>query len=208
MVREPYEPTEEDKRAAFKNSMWYEIVYTFGIPTHDHCDYCHWETVNFTRLAHARVLYAFLETEKQKRLGDDVLAEDYGYKATPIALSDENRVRLNKDLFHFSYKRLRHTPESKRWPDSILSNLHKPVLDFMKHIKDNKPELFGSPEESKAWSDLIDMLESGSELHIRSWSEPDGITRYQLAPGPPLPNGKPVLTRHYAHAKSFIRTDA
>jgi hypothetical protein len=208
VAKAPLQPTDEQKRAAFQNSMWYEIVYTFGIPRHDPFDYCHWETVNFTRLAHARVLYAFLETSKERRFMDDVLAEDYGYNAKSVTLPDEDRLRLNKDLFHFSYQRLRHTRESKCWPDSILSNLLEPVLGFMRYIRDNRPDLFYTPEESKGWSELIGMLESGRELHISSWAEPDGMTRYQLALGPPLPDGKPILTRQYALERSTFRNDA
>ena len=41
--------------------MLYKIVYTFGVPQHDPYDYRLWEMINFTRMAHARILYAFLE---------------------------------------------------------------------------------------------------------------------------------------------------
>ena len=80
---------EQEKTAAVQNSMLYEIVYTFGVPQHDPHDYCQWEMINFSRMGHARVLYAFLETKQEKRYMDDVLAVDYGYQAQTVKLPDE-----------------------------------------------------------------------------------------------------------------------
>ena len=124
-----YGPT-TNKKAAFQNSMLYEIVYAFGVPQHDPHDYCLWEMINFTRMAHVRILYAFLETAVQCPFKDDVLAVDFGYPPQTITLPADARERLNKDLFHFSYKRLRHDAESKKWPNSIIGSLLEPVLEF------------------------------------------------------------------------------
>jgi hypothetical protein len=191
-----FTPTEEDLTAVFANSMWYEIVYTFGVPKHDPWDYCQWEMINLSRMAHARVLYGFLETKKEdRRFNDDVLAEDFGYPAQPVLLPKEDRERLNKDLFHLSYRRLRHTKESKRWPDSIIANLLEPTLGFMRYIRDSRANLFSSSTESESWRDTITLLESGRELQIASFEDQEGMMIYQVISGPPLPGGKPALTK-------------
>jgi hypothetical protein len=126
------------------------------------------------------------------------LAVDFGYAAQRTALSNDDRDRLNKDLLHYSYDRLRHTPETKPWPDSILSNLLDPVLEFMRYVRDEKNDLLGSEEERDNWCHLIRLLEFGRELRIRVSSGVDRVPRYEFDLGPPLPSGKPVLTQHIA----------
>jgi hypothetical protein len=195
MAKTKFIPSEAKKKAAFRNSMFYEIVFTFGVPAHDPLDYSHWEMINFTRMAHARLLYDFLEKNDEQRYKDDVLAVDYGYPAQTIELSEDDRARLNKDLFHLSYDRLRHSPETKPWPNSILSNLLAPVLGFMKHIRDARADMFETEDERVAWSYLICLLESGRELRIKVLADVDNRPRYTFDLGPPLPSGKPVLTR-------------
>lgn len=129
------EPVAQDKKAVFHNSLWYELVYTFGVPRHDAADYCQWGFINFTRMGHARLLYAFFETPSSKRgRDDDVLAEDFGFPASRINLAEDDRLRLNKDLFHLTYSRLRHTPQTKPWPSSIISCLYEPCVAFIEHI--------------------------------------------------------------------------
>jgi hypothetical protein len=194
MANPMFTPTADQLRAVFDNSMWYEVVYTFGVPDYDPRDYCQWEVMNFCRLAHARLLYDFLETPKNRRRDDDVLAEDFGYPAQTIRLTRDDRERLNKDLLHFSYGRLRHTPATKPWPSSILSNLLDPVLQFMRFIRDSRTDLIVSKTASDDWNKLIESLESGRELRITSWMGTDNVTRYVLRLGNALPHGKPILT--------------
>src|SRR5262245_55273702 len=117
MKKNMYKPTDVEIREVFYNSMWYEIVYTFGVPYHIPLDYCHWEFINYSRMVHARLLYDFLETKAEGRYQHDVLAVDFGYPPQKVILPCADRDRLNKDLVHFSYDRLRHTSESKKWPD-------------------------------------------------------------------------------------------
>jgi len=197
MPKQPLNLTPEQIKNAFQNSMWYEIVYTFGVPEHNPFDYCVWEMINFSRMGHARVLYTFLETPKERRFKDDVLAVDFGYPAETIKLSGEDRERLNKDLFHFSYGRLRHNPTTnKRWPNSIISNLHEPVLKFMKYVASFKQDLFEPhPKTSIAdWQGVISLLESGKEMRIRCYQNRNDESRYIFETGRTLPEGKPILT--------------
>jgi hypothetical protein len=178
--------------------MFYEIVFTFGVPAHDPLDYSHWEMINFTRMAHARLLYDFLEKTDERRRKPDVLAVDFGYSAQRTALSNKDRDRLNKDLLHFSYDRLRHTRETKPWPDSILSNLLDPILGFMKYIRDKRDDLFQTQAERDDWCGLIRLLEAGREVCIRVLADVDGRLQYHFQLGRELPSGKPGLTQSVA----------
>jgi hypothetical protein len=188
------DPSPEVATQAFQNSMFYEIVFTFGVPDHDCSDYAHWEFINLSRVAHARVLYAFLETPKAKRYQDDLLAEDFGYPAQPGILSADNRERMNKDMLHLSCARTRHTPLTKIWPHTILGDLLYPTLGFMNYIDSNRPDLFNTKSEARGWSQLIGHLESGRHLGMRVTGDSRGFLIYQFALGPPLPDGKPRMT--------------
>ena len=201
-------PPYEIKKKAFQDSMLYEIVYTFGVPQHDPYDYCLWEMINFSRMGHARVLYAFLETHQEHRLGDDLLAADFGYPVKRIDLAPDDRKRLNKDLFHFSQKRIRHTPETKPWPHSIIGSLLEPVLAFMRYIEAEQPDLFPNAEAQQVWSDVIRLLASGRELIIRHCRDQNGgdIRCYGL--GEPLPDGKPRLTQWVSFGIPTIQVPA
>jgi hypothetical protein len=190
----PFVPTRDQIVDVFNNSLFYEILFTFGVPVHDPSDYCHWEAINFSRMAHARLLYDFLETPTSERSKDDVLAEDFGYPAAPIALSKDDRKRLNKDLMHLTYSRLRHTPLTRPWPDSILANLQDPVLGFMNHAKRDRG-LFPSENDVRGWDELIRRLRSGKQLLIRSTVDSAKRPTYQLDSGSDLPNGKAALTK-------------
>ena len=195
MAKPPFKPSNEEVKAAFQNSMFYEIAFTFGVPAHDPLDYAHWEMINFTRMADARLLYYFFEKTREGTRDPDVLAADFGYPAHGIALATEDRDRLNKDLLHFSHERLRHSRETKPWPNSILGNLLDPVLGFMRHIRENRPDLFDSIEERVNWSRLLELIEAGRELRIRVLADVDNRPRYDFHLGLPLPSGKPVLTQ-------------
>ena len=188
------DPTPEVAKRTFQGSMFYEIAFTFGVPFHDASDYAHWEVINFTRVAHARLLYTFLETPKAKRHKDDLLAEDFGFAAQPAILSKENRDRMNKDLLHLSCGRTRHAPASKPWPHSILGDLVQPTLRFMKYIDSKRPDLFDTKSEAVGWSQLIDNLESGRYLRMKVVADAGNFPVYQFSLGPAMPDGKPRMT--------------
>jgi hypothetical protein len=164
------------------------------VPRYDPDDYCHWEAINFNRMAHARLLYDFLETPAADRREDDVVSEDFGYKAVTIPLSASDRLRLNKDLMHLTYSRLRHTPATKPWPDSILAMLLDPVVGFMEHVGTDK-NLFPSEADVKGWRSLIECLQSGKQMMICCTVDAHNKPHYGIALGPDLPSGKPALAR-------------
>jgi hypothetical protein len=194
MFKTPFAPTRQQIIDVLNNSMSYEILFTFGVPVHDPTDYCNWETVNFTRMAHARLLYDFMEMPVVTRHKDDVLAEDFGYPAAPIPLPSVDRHRLNKDLMHFTYDRLRHTPAAGPWPDSILACLHGPVLDFMCHVE-KQTDLFRGPDDLQAWRDLINCMQSGKEMVFRCSVDSGKRPTYQVSLGAGLPTGKAAFTK-------------
>ena len=66
---------------------------------------------------------------------------------------------------HLTYDRLRHTPVTKPWPDSILVTLQDPMVDFMRHVA-TQSDLFPSADLSRSWSDLISCLSSGKQMII------------------------------------------
>lgn len=194
MPTPPFMPTRQQIIDVFNNSMLYEILFTFGVPTHDPTDYCHWETVNFTRLAHARLLYDFLEKPVSARYKDDVLATDFGYPAAPISLPPGDRDRLNKDLMHLTYDRLRHTRATKPWPDSLISCLHDPIVRFMRHVE-TQTDLFPSAGAAQFWHNLIACMQSGRQMIISGRIGPGGGLSYQLSLGCVLPSGRAELTK-------------
>jgi hypothetical protein len=168
-----FKPSNEEKRRILHDAVFYEILYAFGISPHNETNYCSWEHVNFSRMGHARALYSFFETsiadrDKRRRKQpdyDDVVSEDFKFGPLKIKRPTEDRKRLNKDLFHLTYARLRHTAETKPWPDTILSFLHKPCVEFIKHLLAHK-EQFGKPGDFKQWEQLLEFLNSGRELQI------------------------------------------
>lgn len=197
-------PSPAKLKAIFQNSIWYEILYAFGVPKHDPTDYTMWEMINWCRMGHARVLYDFLGRERTTTgvHPDDVLAVDYGYNFQPLFHPETNRARLNKDLFHLSYRRLRHRQHgAKCWKDSILGNLRIPVLRFMKYIRDNRQDLFDDKLEinENNWIALMKLLDSGYELRILATTTPNGITNYQWRKNESrkLKYKRPMLTEQF-----------
>jgi hypothetical protein len=199
----PVAPSPARITEVFRNSLMYEILYTFGVPEYyDPTDYFLWETVNFARMGHARLLYDFFETAAVKREeknqrhkdgNDDVIAEDFGFPARSIPVPLDDRKRVNKDLMHLTYTRLRHTPATKPWPDSYLGCLLAPTIAFMRHVK-TQPSLFAGSVDSALWDEILAILDSGKELRVRCVAEA-GKMVYHVRGGDPLPAGLPRLTQ-------------
>jgi hypothetical protein len=202
-------PDRQDKCWILHDAVFYEMLFTFGISPHDETDYCAWEHINFSRMGHARALYNFFETsldERTKRRErnkdfDDVISEDFGFPAQQISRPGDDRLRLNKDLFHITYKRTRHrdNPEGKPWPDTIISCLHEPCIEFVKHLLKHKNE-FGEPTDFKKWGQLFDVLISRREFQIRQGFIKSGTKieveqNYSFTLGRPLQSGGCELTK-------------
>jgi hypothetical protein len=194
MAKPPFVPTRQQVIDVFNNSLFYEILFTFGVPVHDPTDYCNWEAINFNRMAHARLLYDFLEQPIPGRFKDNVLGEDFGYPAAPIPLPPDDRLRLNKDLMHLTYDRLRHTPATKPWPDSILATLQDPVVGFMRHVE-TQADLFSGAINLRGWRDLIACLTSGKQMMIRGVFGADKTLKHNWWGGAALLSRKAAITK-------------
>jgi hypothetical protein len=191
--------TDEEKRYILHDAVYYEIVFAFGVSPYDETDYCAWEHINFSRMGHARALYDFFETSKKKRSErghDDVVSEDFGFPARRIERLPEDRKRLNKDLFHISYERLRHLKDlkNKPWPDTILGCLHEPCIEFIKSLLANKNK-FGKPNDFMKWEQLLKELTAGREMRISAAFTKDGVSDYVFESGRSLQSGRSELSK-------------
>jgi hypothetical protein len=191
----PFVPTHEQRTALLYDSVFYEMLYAFGISRHDVTDYCAWEHINFSRMGHARALYDFFETPTARRQQDDAVSEDFGFAARPIDRPANDRTRLNKQLFHITYSRLQFNETSKPWPDTILSCLHERCVEFIKHLLAQGPPLVG-PDDASTWQGLLNRLTSGHQLLIARPFLPTGVAPgYLCDTGTRLESGRSELTR-------------
>jgi hypothetical protein len=85
---------------------------------------------------------------------DDVLCDDFGFKSTSVGISVNARCRLNKDIAHLTYSRLRHTPVTKPWPiPDILDPVRDRSAEFVAHVVNNPPAGCNADEIDR-WKDL------------------------------------------------------
>jgi hypothetical protein len=185
----------KDKSAMLNDTVFYEILFALGVSEHDASDYCLWEHLNFSRMGHARGLIFFFECPTDRRKWpDDVVCGDYGFPARSVGLSQEDRTRLNKDLFHLSSFRLRHDATSKPWPSTILNCVHKRSTEFIQFILSSKCPAGIAPTESQ-WHALLDALQSGHELRIARFFDGTGQdSGWLISPGRRLQSGLSELT--------------
>ena len=144
----------DDDLAAILSHVRYEIEQCFVVPQHDPSDHHIRESAFLAILVHARLLLDFFEA--QSRYRDDALCSDFGFPTTAVPIDPDDRLRLNKDIAHLTYSRLRHTPATKPWPvASILLSLRPTVVAFIRHVLDHPPKR-AQPEELQLWSTLYD----------------------------------------------------
>src|SRR5262245_38881731 len=106
-------PTDDERVQLFRDSVYYEIIHTFGVPAEFKDDqlesHAVGETINFSRHVHARTLSHFLfrrPSDNDVPKKDDAFAEDFGFDPTALGLSDDVRKGkvdhkdLNKGLIH------------------------------------------------------------------------------------------------------------
>lgn len=190
---------QEQKTFLLNDAVFYEVLFALGVSAHDPTDYCVWEHLNFSRFGHARALLYFYETPPdKKKWPDDIVSEDFGFKSAAIALNSEDRERFNKDLFHLSARRIRHTADSKPWPDSILQRIHERSILFIDHLLHDDPTRDFSVESGK-WKALSEILRDGRELEIARYSLSDGSdSGWVIRTGRPLSNKLSELTPMHA----------
>lgn len=191
--------TSKEKTALLNDAVYYEMLFTFGVSSHDPVDYCAWEHLNFSRMGHARALLYFFESPlASKKWDDDVVSEDFGFPASVISLGQDERNRLNKDLFHLSSRRLRHTRASKPWTNTLLQQIHDRTVLFIDHLLTP-----GSSHDFEvgrpAWEALANALKSGREVHIRRHFSSDGSdSGWMIGLGRIIASGRSELTAVHA----------
>jgi hypothetical protein len=114
------------------------------------------EAIFLSFFVHARVLIHFFQNTRGRR--DDVFSSDFGFPPVKLPLPADVNTRFGKDMMHITWKRLRHTPESKPWPIPETYSAIKPTANaFVDHVLGTfGPEL---PENEQAlWRQLQDLL--------------------------------------------------
>src|SRR5262245_19028414 len=176
-VARAMKPTDDERGRLFRDSVYYEIIHTFGVPAElpdDQLDsHAIGETVNFSRHVHARALSHFLfrrpSDGEVREKNDDAFAEDFGFDPTALGLSDGTRKAkvehkdLNKGLIHITYGRV---TGAKPWSSQALKELLPVTIQFMKHILDKEKtilpsggDLFANQQEREGWKELLACLE-------------------------------------------------
>lgn len=169
----------------------YEIESLLLTPKHDPSYSALVESVEFRKMAHARVLYSFFTRPQSKRRendpnDDDVLSEDYAFPAEPLYGLDPRVLldRFKKDLFHLTYARLRRIPQTKRWPrEELLPPVEKQSRKSIEHILQSATILVDDTERG-SWQQLKDddACERPLQQHTSNVAPPH-TTTINLAPG-------------------------
>jgi hypothetical protein len=162
-----YMPTQQDV-ANIMEHVRYEISHCFNPPEHDKSDLYVHECVYLAKLIHARQLIKFFGTEKEKRPATDVLCADFNFPVSDVNVAKGDIDRLNRDIAHLTYYRLRHrgAPADKPWPiDRILAPLKGRCAAFVQHVVDNPPS-GADPQELAAWRELGEAFQSSSSITV------------------------------------------
>jgi len=124
-----FDPTHEQKREAlelvhYEMEMFYETMYMRSPNRFMNSAYVE------SMLLHARNLIDFFQYRQRKF--DDVLSFDYDFPAKQIDLNADVENRLNKDLAHITYDRLkrRNVPE-KDWDLKDFTPLVDRCIEFI-----------------------------------------------------------------------------
>jgi hypothetical protein len=137
--------------AAILPHVRYELGQSLIIPSYDMSDIHLSESIFLAILVHVRLLLDFFQGPRRQ---DDVVASDFGFPLSRIPLQKEDTIRLDKDILHLTYSRLRHTPETTPWPvGAIVYALRPRVIEFMKHVIENPPR-GAVPDELTHWNTL------------------------------------------------------
>lgn len=150
--------TRNNLKKVFRDSLWYEIFLTFGVPINQLADYIIAEAIDHTRLSHTRVLADFLEGKCIK--ADDVIASDFGFKIVKV-WSKTDREKLNKQQFHLSIHRVkRYVGKRKMWDLMLIEKLRMQTFKFMRHVERSEPAWTANLPVD--WAQLTNYVENGN----------------------------------------------
>jgi hypothetical protein len=157
----------------------YEIAQALILPTPAAAEPHIRESVYLAMLMHARLLLDFFEHEPSRgRRDKDVYCFDFDFTPRRVEVSEEDRDRLNRDIAHLTYHRLRHDDESRDWPLLVILNHVRARADeFISHII-SKPPSVSEPAEIELWKMLPDKI-------TESIGRIESIASRVLPPAPP-----------------------
>jgi len=134
----------------------YEIRHCMLIPEWRDDAHILKEAIFLSFFVHARALIHFFQDTSGRP--DGVSSSDFRFPPVKLPLPTDVNTRFGKDMMHITWKRLRHTSESKPWPIRETYSAIKPTaVAFADHVVDT----FGSelPEnEQVLWRELQRLL--------------------------------------------------
>lgn len=150
-MSEQYEPADNDKRDILPH-LRYEIHFVIFPEAREEKHLDKLDSLWLSYMVHARLLFDFFELTRKTK-ADDVSCSDFGFHPSSIDISDEDRIRFNKDMMHLTYSRLRHDQESKPWPiDKIYPALKARCMEFAQYICKDYKNI--EPDELLRWKKL------------------------------------------------------
>jgi hypothetical protein len=110
-------------------------------------------------LVHTRILLDFFQTKEAKRFKDDVLAADYDFPVSPVGIPKADEDRLNKEVAHLTYSRLK--VKDKRWNWEVIA---PPMLERIAEFIEALPRGRWRPAHHEKWVALQDVVRATKNL--------------------------------------------
>lgn len=157
----PYQPTADEKSAALFD-VAYEVEQIIALtaswpPQHGLQENAWLEAT----LIHTRLLLDFFEhssrSVRRDRENNDVLAADYGFPSTAVAINAAFRDRINKDVAHLSYSRQQRVGSGKTWDLRDLRPLLDRGKEFAEYVNAHWASQL-SAEQITRWCELARKL--------------------------------------------------
>ncbi len=123
------------------------------------------ESLEMRRVVHCRALLDFFYKKAALLREDDLSASDYGYSSRR-GVSDTDRDRFNKDIFHITTARLTRTPQDKTWPiKAVFPALKRECNEFIDDlIRRGLNDINCSDGEKNEWIGLKSKISEGACL--------------------------------------------
>jgi hypothetical protein len=124
------------------------------------------EAVFLSFFVHARALIHFFQ-RKESSWPDDVFSSDFGFPPASLSIPSDMNTRFGKDMMHITWRRLRHTPQSKPWPINETYSAIKPTATaFVDHVVSTFLSELPEDEQGR-WRDLQRVLrETGTQMIV------------------------------------------
>jgi len=122
------------------------------------------ESLEMRRVVDCRALLDFFYKKAAVLREDDLSACDYGYSSR-VGVSDTDRDRFNKDIFHITTDRLTRTPQDKAWPIKTVFPALKLECDkFIDYLISSGLNDINCNGEKNEWIGLKSKISEGACL--------------------------------------------